>query len=344
MEGCPYIDRIETHALFRPRFMGQAIRFLEELRWAMRVAWPRRFDLAIVIRRDFRFYREAALAYLSGAQMRVGPIPRRDETRSELDDREEELLYTHPVVVHEAAHEVENSFEIIRAMGGVVSDDGPLEVWLNEESGDRGRALLPLEWEGGLRVAMMVGSSVPGRRWPEDRFAEVAHWLITELGARIVLIGAKGEMDWARTVEEICGESSSVVNLTGQTSLMETMGVVDSCEMYVGNDTGPMHIAAALGLSILEISCHPATGSEWHVRSPVRFGPWTVPHRIARPLVGADNCVDMCVRAEQGKAHCILEVSVAQVIGLISELVSECGWSPTDSAVAAHTEETLGAV
>ena len=95
--------------------------------------------------------------------------------------------------------------------------------------------------------------------------------------------------------------------------------------MYVGNDTGPMHMASALGVPVIEISCHPANGLPAHERSPLRFGPWNVLAWIAQPAAGIDDCRDYCVLGELGEAHCILAVSVDQVKVLVREAAERCG-------------------
>ena len=70
-----------------------------------------------------------------------------------------------------------------------------------------------------------------------------------------------------------------------------------------------MNIAAAVGLPVIEISCHPLGGSSGHANSPERFGPWGVSHRILRPDRTLVLCGDAC---ESDEAHCILSVSVEQ--------------------------------
>jgi heptosyltransferase-2 len=79
-----------------------------------------------------------------------------------------------------------------------------------------------------------------------------------------------------------------------------------------------MHIAAAAGTPVVEISCHPNGGDPLHPNSPERFGPWQVPHRILRPEHARDGCVTSC-RAPV--AHCIENVQVDVVIEAIESLL-----------------------
>jgi hypothetical protein len=90
--------------------------------------------------------------------------------------------------------------------------------------------------------------------------------------------------------------------------------------MFCGNDAGPMHLAAAAGIPVLEVSCHPRGGDDLHPNSPWRFAPWGVPHRILQPEIHLDECDIGC---QASVPHCILEVSVDSVIRAMASLLDE---------------------
>jgi len=88
--------------------------------------------------------------------------------------------------------------------------------------------------------------------WPEERFAALADRLVAELGAEVVLIGAAAERESAARV--IAGmRAPGAVNLAGETSVSELVGLLAGCDLLVSNDTGPAHIAAALGRPTLTL-------------------------------------------------------------------------------------------
>lgn len=88
--------------------------------------------------------------------------------------------------------------------------------------------------------------------WPADRFAELADRLNEELNAQIVLIGGAAELDYAeRVVFRV--KRAGIVNLAGKTSMNELIGLLAECDLLVSNDTGPAHVAAALGTPTLTI-------------------------------------------------------------------------------------------
>jgi heptosyltransferase-2 len=326
IEHCPYVDRVELYPRWRPHVFGQIRRLMHEANWARQHLWAHHFDLAIVPRWDHKVHREAFFAYFSGAKWRVGyseegsVLPRNEREYAE-------ILYTHLVPSGPAEHEVQKMLELLTWMGGAVSETR-IEVWIDEA--DRRFAATKLPDRGGapmVRAMMMPGASVSSRRWPAERFGALAAWMTGELGWEVVLIGSNAEAELGRKVASFC--SGGIVNLIGGATVRQTVAAMGRCSLYVGNDTGPMHMAAAMGVPVVEISCHPANGSPAHERSPLRFGPRDVPAWIARPAAGRDDCREFCVPGELGEPHCILAVTVEQVKDLVLQAAGreECGAS-----------------
>ena len=84
----------------------------------------------------------------------------------------------------------------------------------------------------------------PLKRWPVDRYAAMAVALKTH-GLRSIVVGTGADGDAAETILTAC---PSALNLTGRTSLLELGGLMRGARLAVGNDTGPMHLAAAVGV------------------------------------------------------------------------------------------------
>lgn len=94
------------------------------------------------------------------------------------------------------------------------------------------------------RIALLVpGSSAhrPGKRWPAEQFGALAHWL-TEKGMTPIVVGTAGETPLA---ERIRAAAPETIDLTARTSLPELTELTRAAVLAVGNDTGPMHLAAA---------------------------------------------------------------------------------------------------
>jgi heptosyltransferase-2 len=104
-----------------------------------------------------------------------------------------------------------------------------------------------------LLVALNAGATNSRAKcWPEDRFAALADRLRDELGAQVILIGAPAERANAERVIAHMRHTGAL-NLAGDTSIPELIGLLACCDLLVSNDTGPAHIAAALGRPTLTI-------------------------------------------------------------------------------------------
>src|SRR5579862_1053031 len=140
-------------------------------------------------------------------------------------------------------------------MGGTVTDDR-LEIWTDADDEEFAESVCrqapkPL-------VAMGISALEEKKRWPTDRFALVAKHLREKWGAGIVLIGGTGDQALAEAIQKQI--EFPVIDMIGRSTLRGTAAILKRCALYVGNDSGPMHIAAAAGASVLTISCHPLDG------------------------------------------------------------------------------------
>lgn len=117
----------------------------------------------------------------------------------------------------------------------------------------------------GMNPGATYGSS---KRWFPDRFAEVASWFIKETGGSIAIFGSKNEVDIAEEIEvklirswedknffsgSLNSISFHVMNFAGKTSLRELISLISECDVLVTNDSGPMHIAYAVGTPLVAI-------------------------------------------------------------------------------------------
>lgn len=314
VERCPYVDHVVTYRWSVAGLFGRLKRHARALRLARRELWPRRLDLALLPRWDRDRYHASFLAYFSGALHRVGYSEATTEGKKRMNAGADRL-FTRVLTAGGAEHEVERNLDMLRALGGEVRDTG-LEVWLDDDDEAEAERLLG-DAEGARRplIALGIGAGSQRRVWPIPRYAELARALERRHGAGVVVVGSR--QDRVR-VESFRRQSGAIVDLVGRTTLRQAAAVLKRCDLYVGNDTGVMHLAAAAGIPVVEISCHPRTGSPAHDHSPVRFGPWGVEHRVLRPLEPLPPCTDGC----SGRvSHCITAVSVDQVLEAANALL-----------------------
>jgi ADP-heptose:LPS heptosyltransferase len=334
VELCPYVNQVLGVDL---SFCGATVnlgRVLEGLRFSRRHLRERRFDLALIPRWDADLYHSSYLGIFSGAKRRVAYAEDVLISKSELN-RGFDLLATDSV--HDAApkHEAERNLDLLRFAGGTVRDSR-LELWLSEDDRETIRRMLKLKGvvAGDLVVALGVGAAHRRRRWPLARFVEVGRFLEAKYGARIVIIGGSEDKQFG---ERATSAIRSAVNFCGTFTLRQTSALLERVQLTVANDSGPMHLAAAAGSAVVEISCHPKNGDANHENSPTRFGPWTPARVMLQPDAPTEPCKQGC---EQNHAHCILGVSADETKAAAESLLVSHGSGIRAAAVAEMSAKT----
>ncbi|MBI2902071.1 MAG: glycosyltransferase family 9 protein [Candidatus Methylomirabilis oxyfera] len=319
VERCPYVNEVLTYDWSVSPYCGPLQRHWRALRLARRHFWRRRFDLAIVPRWDADDHHATFVAYFSGAPWRLGysenVIDRKRRLNAGLD-----RLFTHVLDENSLKHEVQHNLDVVRFLGGTVQEDR-LELWMSPDDEAFAEQVLRSHGirHGDPLIAFSPGARHPKRMWLLANFAEVGIWLKRKYHAHIVIVGEQGEESLGQELQQQIG--GAVINVVGQTTLRQAGALLKRCHLFVGNDAGPMHLAAASGVPVVEISCHPLAGSPTHQNSPRRFGPWSVPHHTLQPEKALSSCSQAC---DAGQAHCILRITVEQVKEAVVAQLAPC--------------------
>jgi heptosyltransferase-3 len=271
-------------------------------------------DVAVVPRWDTDQHLASAIAVFSRAPRRVWHSEHSTERKAMLNAGFD-TLFTDVVRSVGVRHEVERHLDMLRAMG---ASNPSHELGLALSTDDRARAANALATigTGGPIVALGIGAAHSKRRWPISRFAEVAQRLQRDHNAHIVVVG--GPPDVEAQAELLRGLGPAATGVAGALTLRESAAVLERCRVFIGNDSAPVHLAAASRIPCVEISCHPTGGDPFHHNAPERFGPWGVPSKVVRPPAAVPPCSSSCAQAEP---HCILAVTPAMVLEAVGELL-----------------------
>jgi heptosyltransferase-2 len=214
-------------------------------------------------------------------------------------------------------HEVECNLNFLRYVGGTINDDR-LELWIGERDRDLARSALASRGVkgGDLLIAIAPGAGHPKRLWPLGCFIEVGRFLLRQFDCVLLLIGGAEDGDRIYQLKTELGRRAFA--FSGETTLRQTCAVLEHVQLAIANDSGPMHLAAAAGAAVIEISCHPADGDPNHDNSPMRFRPWTTDYAVAQPTKSSPPCKSAC---EWHEPHCILQVSVQSVLEMSNSLL-----------------------
>lgn len=158
-------------------------------------------------------------------------------------------------------------------------------------------------------IAVATGASHPSRRWPIDFFGKLVEEAKRACSARVFLIGSASERETTLQLQE--STSGGIISLAGKTSLTDTVALLAHAQLFVGNDSGPAHVAAGLGTPTLVLSACPVSSNVEHAGSPSRVRPIGPSVRILQPEAAIPECEERCTAAI---AHCIKNLSVDQVL------------------------------
>ena len=279
LERHPQLDevvRFERRELGRgwrsPRAAVELVRLMRELGRG-------RFDLVIDLQGLFR---SGWLAASTRAPVRVGPANAREGGW---------LFYTHRVPTGPVEqHAIERYLTIAEAVG---CERGPVEFHFAVDDADRAAvaAVTPPRY-----AVLMPGANWPTKQWPVERFAALVAPLRERFGLPSVVAGGPDTVALAAKV-------GGAVDLAGRTSLRQLVALLEGASLVVANDSGPMHIAAALGRPLV---------TPFGPTNPVRTGPY----RRMESVVRVDIPCSPCYSRRCSHVSCLNWIGIDPVIEL----------------------------
>ena len=194
------------------------------------------FDLAILFQNAFE---AALLAFLAGIPRRMGFTT--DARTALLTER---IRTWRPL---KRGHLIDYYLGLIHGAGLTLHGRQLTVVISREEHLEARKYLTRMEITQGLLVGLNPGATFgTAKRWLPDRFAELGRRMIAEQKARILIFGGPSEADLGRQLATDIGQGAT--NLCGQTTLRLAMALIGQCGLFVTNDSGLMHVAAALDI------------------------------------------------------------------------------------------------
>ena len=260
----------------------------------------RNFDLAVILPRSFR---SAFHIYLAQIPIRIGY---RDGGRS--------LFLTHGIrrtqeILH--VHRVHYYQKLLEPLGKIESPPSP-QVYLREE--DRrwaNQMLMDLGISEGKPVIGMNPGATYGlaKCWYPDRFGELGKRLAEKWQASILLFGKEEERPLVHEIQRHLGAKG--IDLTGKTSLLQLAALLERCALLVTNDTGTMHVAAAVGIPVVALF-----GST----PPPITGPWGDGHVVVKKDVACSPCWERVCPTDH---RCMELITVDDVEEVVNKKLGE---------------------
>lgn len=262
MRGTTLVDRVvvfdkalydEPKSLLQPANWSRAAGLANQLRGP-------RYDAVVLLQHltlRFGTMKYAALCLATGAPVRAG-----------LDNGRGWFL-THRAIDEgfDKAHEAEQWLRVAAVLGAHTDDYSPALPQASPDDLHHVDALLAGKSRPLIALHPGSGDYSLARRWSPERYAQVADALSAE-GATILLVG--GPADAAASELVLSAARAPIVNLQGKTTLTQLIELLRRCDLFIGNDGGVMHLAAAAGIHVVAVF-GPSNATAWH--------PWTSPDR-----------------------------------------------------------------
>jgi heptosyltransferase III len=295
LEHHPAVDELVSYDFTRPAV-------LEQTRVALALRRSR-FDIALDL---FSNPRSTLLTYLSGARVRVG-LARAGRGR----------LFTHQVQddgTPKTAIQFHDQF--LHAIGVTPTGTQPILVVTPEERESVRRRLETMaaprggpEAVGNRRLVILhAGATWPAKQWGAEQYAKLAALLARSTGVRILLTGGPRDDTTLREVEQ---KSQRTAQRIGALTLRELAALLSLADAFVGNDGGPMHIAAAVGTPTVGVF-GPGEEQIWFPY------PGSLGHRALREDVACHPChLNVCNRPGELFMECMKKLTPEHVLDAV---------------------------
>jgi heptosyltransferase-2 len=267
---------------------------------------PHHFDIGYILPPSFG----AASGFkLAGVRERIGYVT---------DGRR--LLLTRPLpipVPANSVHRSESFFNLLRRGSGIDLDFVRPKLFLSDD--DLAKAAPLLEPFGigpqDTYAAVSHRAVAESRRWGLDNYTELIKRIVSSHGIKIVLIGTE---DDRRSGDEVVARTGpgQVANLCGRTGIRQLAAVLARARLFIGNDSGPAHLAAAVGTELVVLS-----GAD----DPAETSPLT-PHKrlVYRSNLNCISCVkNKCPLQGPDYMRCMREITVDTVAAEVNSLLTQ---------------------
>ena len=241
VEGHPDLDAV----IKLPRRWWQSTRTVRGIRRQLRAM---RFDVTVDLQ---CLTKSAVIAWLSGAPRRLGVAGE--------NGRELSKLFNNELTEVRAAHVVEHYLQILRPLG-IEVDTAEFKVpETSEQACYAHQVLTKLSLHNRPFAILNPGAGWPSKLWPAERYGKVAQYLLAQHGQRSLAVWCgQEERSLAETIVESSGGAAL---LAPATTMPQLAAITRRANLFVGSDTGPMHLAVAVGTPT--ISLHGTSRADW---------------------------------------------------------------------------------
>jgi len=217
------------------------------------------------------------------------------------------------LVYHKArnlsVHVVDNYLDTLKRLG-ISGQNRNLELAVGDENERFAEELFSLNgYSGKIVIALNPGASHPVNRWSVDRFAALADTLVKDLSARIIIIGGPEDIVLAEAISS--ATASQPLMLCGNLTLLQLGAVLKRCSLLISGDTGPLHLATAVGAPVVAL---------FGAADPARTGPVGPGHRVIQAEGVACRPCRRRVCTNSVDRECMNKISIQNVADAVKDI------------------------
>jgi len=235
IEGSNLIDKKIVVELEKYKRIIGKIKLLRKLR-------KERFSLSITST-GTNPIKSGLLCYLAGMKYRLGE-----------NIEGKGFFYNLKASFDKNSHEVESNISIIQKLGLKIKDKRLYVHRTLKDENFAQRIFASHDLEGRLVIGIHPGSGIQQagfKRWPKERFAQLADQLINNFNASVIICGGSEEISLAHDINELM--NSNPIIATDKTSLSEAAALIEKCSLFISNDSGLLHVACAVNTPAIGI-------------------------------------------------------------------------------------------
>lgn len=292
-ESSPYIDNILIYDdSGKHKGLSGKLRLARELKQYS-------FDAAILLQNAF----EAALiTFFAGIPCRIG---------YNTDARGFLLTHSVPCTPQiKKMHQTGYYLGILQRIG-LKADGLGLDLVVNNKSQQRAAEILKEHGISGTNRLVGINPSAtfgPAKQWFPERYAALSDKIYEVFGADILVFGGPGDRELGRKISQMM--QHPLVDLCGKTRLEEAIALINMCNLFITNDSGLMHVAAALDISLIAIF-----GST----NPVTTGPKGPNSKIVRIPIDCSPCLKP--KCPKGHLKCMNQIDVDMIFEVVRKIL-----------------------
>ena len=300
LEGCPYFDEISVLNYDMVRNLGALLRFFKKLR---KIRYDYSFNLFPSNRLDKNVF-----------QLLVNATVRVSHQYSYRKNFHLNFINDTGIDIDYKAHDVEQNLNLLKVIG-IDPNREPrhLELFIPDEIQSRADSIASEFGRGTTMIGIHPGSSknltMDLKRWPARYFAELADKLKSRYDCEILLFGSRDEDP---IKQEIKNTMESDCHIVTELDIQTTAALIKMCKLFISNDSGLMHIAAATGVRTIGI---------FGPTDPVRTAPYGEDHVVVRSGITCSPCFS--IHTVGKKISCIYKERKCLIVLLPEQVMSE---------------------